>query len=98
MSMRSKARRWSGVGSASVGTSVVAPVKRIWLRVRVAKVVEQAAGSCAAGCPGRRCWVEALASAPAERCAGATGLSRWGVGAHQVNVIGAQAWRRCQTR
>jgi hypothetical protein len=37
----------------------------------------------------------ALASAPAGRCLGATGLSRWG-GCSSANVIGAQALRRCQ--
>ena len=36
-----------------------------------------------------------LASALAERCLGATGLSRWD-GCSSVNVIGAQALRRRQ--
>ena len=34
---RSKAWRWSAVGSASMGTSVVVPAMRTWLRVRVAR-------------------------------------------------------------
>ena len=35
--MRSNASRWSLVGSASMGTVAVAPAKRTWLRVRVAR-------------------------------------------------------------
>ncbi len=35
--MRVKARRWSSVGSVSMWISVSVPVKRIWLRVRVAR-------------------------------------------------------------
>src|SRR6478736_312282 len=37
------------------------------------------------------------AAAAAERCAGATGLSRLG-GCSSVKVSGAQAWRRCHVR
>ena len=35
--MRWKARRWSGVAWVSIGISVLVPVKRTWLRVRVAR-------------------------------------------------------------
>ena len=34
---RSKACRWAGVGSASMGTVRLVPVNRTWLRVRVAR-------------------------------------------------------------
>ena len=33
----SKARRWAGVASVSMGISVLAPGKRTWLGVRVAR-------------------------------------------------------------
>ena len=56
---------------------------------QAAEAAQRGAGGVVLGGP--------LASALAERCLGATGLSRWD-GCSSVNVIGAQALRRCQTR
>src|SRR4029077_8938099 len=85
--------RWSSVGLVSMGISVSVPVKWIWLLVRVARCVSRPRKR-RSGLPAASWPVEALASAPVERCAGAMGLSRVG-GCSSVNVIGAQALRRC---
>src|SRR5665811_1950785 len=89
----SKARRWVGVGMASRSNpDSLLPATRRWLRVRVAKWPSRAVKLVAG-----RCSVvvldAALASAPRERRAGATGSAGSGLFS-SVKVSGAHAWRR----
>ena len=72
------------------------PATRRWLRVKVARWSSRVV-KLRAGWSSVVVLVAALASASLERWAGATGSTASGRFS-SVNVKGAHAWRRCQTR
>src|SRR2546423_13654019 len=72
--IRSKARRWVGVGLVSVGT-VISVAAEYWkMRVRVARCVSRPRKLCRGWSWVSR-WREALALAWGERVAGAAGVA-----------------------